>query len=438
MNKSKKLDFFSANYMRDFHCIGQACGEGNCCHGWQITIDESSFKKFKKIMEKTSEGREIFKGRIKKNRSNIKGEQSFASFVMNQKTGYCQFFDEQGLCEIHGNYGEEYLCNTCRAYPRKLNLFLDRQEYSGVLSCPEVARLCLLQKDSTDMQSADLQSFDLNGLYDSNTTKNPHSAYASYIHDIRNILNQFLSISDLPLSSRLFFICYLANRTAPFFNSGGQFTEEQLGIEVDRITTPEILGELHQGYQGLETDLQVPLQLIDAILTSKGQGSLPPALFQSVIETYGLAEIGQDSNSDNDISKILSLYALRRNKLQQRFNEKLDLVFTNFCKHHISSCPYTESTNLLLAMQALLARTTTAAFFLYSHTRLDPLIAEGAPGVTQEEAEKILDDVIVEVFYRFSRTLEHDKNIWDKVFCDTDKANLATFALLTQLLKFMD
>lgn len=436
MDKIGKMDFYTANYMHDFHCIGQACGEGNCCHGWQITIDGTSYKRFKKFMEKTPEGREKFKTAVRRNRSNTKGEQSFALFVMDATTGYCQFFDEQGLCEIHGKFGEEYLCNTCRAYPRKLNQFLDREELSGSLSCPEVAKLCLLQKNSTETRIADPHSFDLAGLYISNTVSNLQTPYATYVHEIRSILNQFLSIADVPLSSRLFFACYLANRTAPFFKIQEQFTEAQLFIEIDRIAEPGMLGELHQGFQALDADLQIPLQLVDAIFTAKGKEGLPLALFQGIIDTYGLTEKGDESTRDRDIREILSIYMRRRQVLQDRFGEKLDLAFTNFCKNHIFSCPYTEEVDLLQAMQVLLARTATVAFFLYSQSRLDPLIEDMA--VSQENAEKILDEVIVEVFYRFSRILEHDANIWTNVFSEIEEANIATFALLTQLLKFMD
>ena len=37
---------------------------------------------------------------------------------------------ESGLCDLQSNLGEEYLCDTCRLYPRHTEEFLDLREYS--------------------------------------------------------------------------------------------------------------------------------------------------------------------------------------------------------------------------------------------------------------------------------------------------------------------
>ena len=285
-------------------------------------------------------------------------------------------------------------------------------------------------------------------MFPSNDTRKLHTPYATYVHDIRNILNQFLSLADFPLTSRLFFISYLANRTAPFFNTKGTFTEDQLAAEIDRITKIEMLQDLHSGYQDLDADLQIPMQLINSLLSARGQRGLPSGLLKGIIKTYGLAEKHQELVAQNvtdesgeveaDAHDVLATYQRRKNKLTTKFSKRLDLIFTNFCKNHIYCCPYTDDTDLLHAMQGLLARLTTVNFLLFSHPDLDIFIDDDKAPKDPQATEKIFDSIVIDVFYRFSRTLEHNPGVWKRVFSETDKTNMATFALLTQLLKFSD
>ncbi|SHH27451.1 lysine-N-methylase [Thermosyntropha lipolytica DSM 11003] len=51
------------------------------------------------------------------------------------------------LCKIQRNLGEEYLSDTCALYPRHLVKIDGRHERSLTMSCPEAARLALLNPD---------------------------------------------------------------------------------------------------------------------------------------------------------------------------------------------------------------------------------------------------------------------------------------------------
>lgn len=434
--KNKKL--YVTNYMQEFQCIGQACGEDHCCQEWKIVIDHENYRKLKSAMEKTPEDRELLKQRTKRNRTGTKSEKSFASFNHNPATKNCLFLDQQGLCEIHGRFGEDYLCNTCRTYPRKINLFSDRVELSALLSCKEIGRLCLLQDDSSKLQAAQWNEFSIDGLDPANEPSKLKGPYASYVHDVREILCDFLSLNDFPLASRLFFICYLANRTANFFRRGEQFDEQQLAGEIDRIATAAMVNELHSGYQSLQADLQIPLQLVAALLSSRGEKGLPPRLFEGVVCTYGLAgQISAPSAASTklevsaEVDTILRTYVERQQKLLEVVGRRFQFILGNFCKNHIISNPYTNNKDLLLSMQELLARVTILCFLLISDPRLDPLL-DGS-----SNAEKILDDTAVDVTYKFSRTLEHNQGVWERVFNNTDNNNLTTLAVLSQLLKFI-
>ena len=58
----------------------------------------------------------------------------------------CPFLDEKKLCKLVIEHGEESLSNTCKTFPRQVQEFIDRKEYSMVACCPTVIDTWRLQK----------------------------------------------------------------------------------------------------------------------------------------------------------------------------------------------------------------------------------------------------------------------------------------------------
>ena len=59
----------------------------------------------------------------------------------------CAFLNEENLCDLHLEGGEEMLCDTCRNYPRHMEEFDGLREGSLSLSCIEAAKIILGCKD---------------------------------------------------------------------------------------------------------------------------------------------------------------------------------------------------------------------------------------------------------------------------------------------------
>ena len=121
------LDFYSK-----FSCIADAC-EDTCCAGWQIMIDESSLKKYRNV--KTS----------MKNR--IHNCINWKEGCFDQYDKRCAFLNEENLCDLYAELGPDYLCKTCKHYPRHMEEFENIREFSLSLSCPEVCRLLFSRKE---------------------------------------------------------------------------------------------------------------------------------------------------------------------------------------------------------------------------------------------------------------------------------------------------
>ncbi|MDD3314356.1 MAG: flagellin lysine-N-methylase [Syntrophaceticus sp.] len=128
-------------YMHSFNCIGSEC-EDSCCIGWRVVIDKDTYKKYK------STHHPELSPLLKKNISRIRSKQSSENYAkIKLQNGSCPFLTEKHLCQIQLELGEEYLSNVCTTYPRITNEVNGILEKSATVSCPEAARLALLNPE---------------------------------------------------------------------------------------------------------------------------------------------------------------------------------------------------------------------------------------------------------------------------------------------------
>lgn len=122
------MEYRIPHYFEEFKCVAAEC-EDTCCAGWAIMIDEKSLEKYEKL-----EGG--FGNRL---RNSIDWKEG--AFLQYDKR--CAFLNEQNLCDIHMEAGEQMLCDTCRNYPRHREEFEGVREGTLSLSCIEAAKIIL-------------------------------------------------------------------------------------------------------------------------------------------------------------------------------------------------------------------------------------------------------------------------------------------------------
>ncbi|MBE6048111.1 MAG: flagellar protein FliB [Clostridium sp.] len=137
-------------YYKDFKCIASKCPD-TCCAGWQIIIDKDTYVKYKNI--KTDFGKKL-NSRIVK----YDDERGFKL-----ENNNCSFLNKNFLCDIYSNLGEEYLCHTCKTFPRIIEEYGSLREITLSLSCPEAARLIL--KDSKKLTFDTIENDELVTTY---------------------------------------------------------------------------------------------------------------------------------------------------------------------------------------------------------------------------------------------------------------------------------
>ncbi len=145
------------DYLTNFRCSATNC-EDNCCEKWGIVIDDATIKKYKNV-----------KGDFGKR---LKKSIDFKDNTFHQENKRCVFLNDSNLCDIHKCLGYEYLCKTCRRYPRHVEEFENVREWSLSLSCKEVCDIILSRKDrvrfiskTKEVKEETFQDFD-NLLYD--------------------------------------------------------------------------------------------------------------------------------------------------------------------------------------------------------------------------------------------------------------------------------
>lgn len=128
------------NYMADFHCIGPAC-EDTCCAGWRIDIDRATYARYEQLRHPELDG---LPDQIERTPDSTR-DGNYGRMRM-QADLRCPQLRSDNLCRIQAAVGEAYLSDVCSTFPRITNAVDGVYERSASLSCPEAARLILLNE----------------------------------------------------------------------------------------------------------------------------------------------------------------------------------------------------------------------------------------------------------------------------------------------------
>lgn len=152
------------NYYKKFSCIAEKC-KHNCCIGWEIDIDDDTNEYYQNINGSFGE-------RLK---NNISVTDDCACFKLDGK-GRCVFLNNNNLCDIILNLGEDALCQICADHPRFRNFFPNRIEMGLGICCEEACRIILSQEEKLSFEvllsNNEKDSGNINELNDFYTFRN--------------------------------------------------------------------------------------------------------------------------------------------------------------------------------------------------------------------------------------------------------------------------
>ena len=131
-----------------FKCTADKC-KFTCCKGWDINVDIKTYDKWK------SENLNYLLDNVKF----INGNEDNKYMIKKETKGKCPLLNEQGLCKIVLNHGDEHLSSTCRKFPRIENIFDNVKEVSLSCSCPEVVNIISNMTEKHCMEFNELLSY---------------------------------------------------------------------------------------------------------------------------------------------------------------------------------------------------------------------------------------------------------------------------------------
>ena len=211
-----------------FRCIGADC-EDTCCDGWGVNIDRATYDKYERNPELSQSLIQL----VVINPQNSDDDE-YASFKLSETRCPCL---SQGLCSIQSKYGEDFLSDVCAIYPRIMNRVGDALERSLDLSCPEAARIVLLDPHPMELLPAagPVAGFRIGP---SRVPGIPNASYEgkTYPHffAVRDLIVIILRERTYPLWKRLVIIGHLCDKLS-----------EMAGLQNDRDIPALLHGYLH-------------------------------------------------------------------------------------------------------------------------------------------------------------------------------------------------
>ena len=116
---------------RNFACLAGDCRH-NCCLGWEIDIDSEALARYQVVPGALGQ-------RLREAIDHTDGAPHFRLTPEER----CPFLNQDGLCDLILELGENSLCQICADHPRFYNEFSDRTEMGFGLCCEAAGRLIL-------------------------------------------------------------------------------------------------------------------------------------------------------------------------------------------------------------------------------------------------------------------------------------------------------
>lgn len=266
------------NYAERFHCIGSAC-EDTCCQGWKVPVDREAFERFQGLPDGPL--RALIHASVERVPQPADGTRPASFAVIRMAEGNrCPMLAEDRLCRIQNEHGAGLLPHTCATYPRIVRTLDGDMETALTLSCPEAARLVLLNKNLLPEPAARPDAS--LGIGEKDCAPSPirspipspiRSPIPSWKSAVRDTILRLAVNRSYPLSQRLFLVGILCRRLDALASEVDSAGEPGSGARailagfVSAVDSGALRGALCGAMDALPTD---GLTQLDALLRLAG------------------------------------------------------------------------------------------------------------------------------------------------------------------------
>jgi lysine-N-methylase len=317
------------DYYPKFKCTGPECEDTCCGGGWNISIDRDTYQKYQQ--DTHSELAPLFKIAVSENNLPSAASENNFGLMKMKPDGMCHFLQADKLCAIHTHMGARALSNTCRIYPRYLNQLGAQRENSLGVSCPEAARLILLNPQPMQFgliapePVIDDTAF-TSYRFPSQNDGDPEQM--AILHDFRAVIVTVLQYRAISLGARLMVLGFLLE-DADKIASSEQFAHASELIPVletylGMLDHPEQLEAQFAAINpNIARKIELVSKLIERSLTDKTSERFKECL-QDAVEGLGAANGG-----------LLEKYTHSYTAHYRPFMQDKDYIFENYLVNQV-------------------------------------------------------------------------------------------------------
>ncbi|QPQ37268.1 flagellin lysine-N-methylase [Lysinibacillus sp. JNUCC-52] len=370
-------------YLEDFSCIGGAC-EDTCCAGWNITVDKKTYQNYRKV--KHPEISEKLERYVKRNRKQ-QDDSSYAKLLLDENKN-CHMMLEDGLCGIHKELGEQFLCNTCATYPRQFTKVGSFVEKSLTLSCPEAARVVLLREEGLGFIETE-EPKDTRGLigHELNLNKYPH------FWDIRVFTIELMQNRTQPIEIRLIILGLFIQKIEQLKqNDLEQQLPKIMADYLNRLDNVEFIESLKNVEGNLNFQLNLARDLIRYRMSAGGVSSEKYlAILHQLLDGLLLDE--DNNNEVQDMGQSIAKYQHSYQELYEPFMKKQGHILENYVVNYIFKNLFPFDYNTMFESYMMLIIHFT-------------LIKLHIVGIAAKQ-QKLTQDMVIECIQQLVKTIEH-------------------------------
>ncbi|WP_432662670.1 flagellin lysine-N-methylase [Wukongibacter baidiensis] len=388
-----KLLLFQPSYMSNFSCIGPAC-EDNCCYGWKIQVDKNSYEKY--ISTNNDKFKELFRLYLVEDNN---------SYHITHKNGDCPFLNENQLCIIHKDLGEDFLCDTCTVYPRAFNILNDSVEVSASVSCPVIAKLALTQKQGLDFEYTD--AFDrykylpkrinsITHIIDVNDDQYDDS-YIKYLWNLRNFCIDILQNQNTSLDQRLVLLGLFLDKVDSAIKSEKIDSIPNIinlfSGYISNMNTPKL-------YKQDDFSYSIKFKILIEILSKKAYSANKSYTFHNYYKEFLQ---GLNYYKGKDIKDVLEAYNSSYNKYLKPFTDNHTHILENYLVNYIfrTLFPLDRNNEIFKPYVLLVVNYSLLKFYLSG-------IASFNKGIEE--------DMAIAVIQSYAKVINHNSSFVNEVY----------------------
>ncbi len=309
-------------YAGAFRCIGPRC-EDHCCGDWDIPVDKITYQKYREFpAEKLGS---LVANFVSVPVAGDGTHDNLYAWIRRKADGLCPFFGEDRLCKIQNEYGAGMLSSTCSIYPRALARVGGVLEGSLSLSCPEAARMVLLEEGST-YKEANLLSGEFRT--DNVFRVRQHSGLEVLVLPMRALVTDLIRDRSRPVWQRLLLIASACTRLDALHEGDLPAATELLGRYRDSLgqgSAPEL--------ERLGSSIEVRLGMAIALSQQRCQSRNCGQRFQNVFWDFieGIGSSGS-ARPGEDVSRFVDA---DRSYVAPLLN-KLPFIMENYLLNYVN------------------------------------------------------------------------------------------------------